>query len=122
MINNTLSYLYARAPLSTICFSGTVGTSSTGLPGPGGQSANGFPLPRRGYITGLHLWDGSTYRFDTDEIAFVAGDCLSVYCQASGSDFLVKVRLNGNTTSLQLSSVPFNSTLFVTVEFLVIRE
>jgi hypothetical protein len=122
MINNTLSYLYARAPLSTICFSGTVSTASVHLAGPGGASGNGFPLPRRGYLTGLHLWDGSAYHFDTDEVAFAAGDCISIYCQAGGSDFTVKVRVNGNTTSLQIASVPFNSTLFATIEFLLIRD
>ena len=104
-----------------MCFSGTTGTTSQGLPGAGGQAGSGFPLPRAGFLTSVHLWDGSTYRFDANEIAFAAGDRLSVFCQAGASDYTVKVRLNGNSTGLQMTGVPFSSTLYITVECLVLR-
>ncbi len=99
-----------------------MGTTSVGLPGPGGQTGSGFPMPRRGYLTGLHVWDGADYRYDVDEIAFNAGDVLSIYCQAGAGDYTVKLRLNGNSSNMQIESVPFNSTLYVTVEFLIIRD
>jgi hypothetical protein len=122
MVNNTHTYLIARAPISTTGFSGAVTTASVSLNGPGGQSGNGFPLPRRGYLTGLQVWDGTTLRSDTAQIAFDAGDKISVYCQNDGSSFTVKVRVNASSTTLQVSGVPLNSTLFATVEFMLIRE
>lgn len=122
MVNNTHNYLIARAPISTMGFSGVVTTASISLNGPGGQSGNGFPLPRRGYLTGLQVWDGTTLRSDTAEIAFSAGDKISVYCQNNGSDFIVKIRVNASSTILQVSGVSFNTTLFATVEFMLIRE
>jgi hypothetical protein len=121
-MNQTHAYLFATRPPETLSFSGAVTTSSIYLNGPGGQSGDGFPVPRRGILTRLDVWDGTTLHTDTDEISFNAGDRLSLYCQSSGSDFTVKVRINGNSTNLQVASVPFNRTLFATVEFLLIRE
>jgi hypothetical protein len=121
MPNTTLSYIIARTALSTISFSGAVGTASITLNGPGGQAGN-IPLPRRGYITALHVWDGTTLRFDTDEIAFNAGDRISVYCQNSGGVFIVKIRVNGTSTTLLVGDVPQNTTLYATVEILMIRD
>jgi len=121
-MNHTHSFLFASRTPNIMSFSGAVTNQSVHLPGPGGQSGTGFPLPRRGYLTALHLWDGSSLHFDDDEIPFQSGDKLSVYCQTGGSDFSVKVRLNGTTTPLQVDSVPFNTTLFATVEFLLFRE
>jgi hypothetical protein len=122
MISPTLCYLLARAPISTMGFSGVTASTSIYLNGPGGQGSPGFPLPRRGYLTALRLWDGTTERWDMDEVAFQAGDRVSVYCQNVGSDFTVKVRLNGVSTTLQTTNVPFNSTLTATVEFMLVRE
>jgi len=122
MVNNTHAYLMARTPLSTMAFSGAQTNQSVYLHGPGGQNGDGFPLPRRGYVTGLHVWDGTTLRSDSSEIAFNAGDRISVYCQSGGSDFAVKLRVNGTSSAMQVSGVPFNTTLYATVEFMVVRE
>ena len=92
-MNLTHTFLIASRPLNTMSFSAAVTNQSLYLNGPGGEAGNGYPLARRGYITALHLWDGTTYRYDTDEIAFQMGDTLAVYCQNAGSDFDVKVRL-----------------------------
>ena len=121
-MNNTHSFLLATRTPNTMGFSGAVTNQSVHLPGPGGQSGTGFPLPRHGYLTAIHVWDGTTLRFDTSEISFQAGDKISVYCQTTGSDFTVKVRVNGTSTALEVRSVPFNTTLFVTVEFLLFRD
>jgi len=122
MPNPTQDYLLANTPLSTICFSGTTGTSSIYLNGPGGIAGDGLPMPRRGYLTGLTLWDGSLVRSDGDKISFNSGDRVSLYCQNTGTDFTVKVRLNGVSTSLQITTIPHNSTLQAVVEFMLIRE
>ena len=122
MPNQTHNYLLANTPLSTICFSGTTGTSSIYLNGPGGVSGDGFALPRRGYLTGLTLWDGSVVRSDATQVTFDSGDRASVYCQNTGTDFTVKVRLNGISTSLQVTGVPHSSTLQAVVEFMLVRE
>ncbi len=122
MPNSTHNYLLANTPLSTICFSGTTGTSSVYLNGPGGVAGDGFALPRRGYLTGLTLWEGSLVRSDADKISFNSGDRVSVYCQSTGTDFTVKVRLNGVSTSLQVSAVRHNSTMQAVVEFMLVRE
>ena len=122
MLTKTLAYLFASRPLNTLGFSGVTTTSSIYLPGPGGQAGDGFPLTRAGHITGIKVWDGTTLRSDVDNISFQSGDRLSVYCQNMGSNFTVKVRLNGNSTSLDVASVPHNSTLFVMVEFQLLRD
>lgn len=118
---STLSYIFARSPISTMAFSGVTASSSIHLNGPGGQAGDGFPMPRDGVLTGLQLWDGSTRRFDTDEISFAAGDRLAVYCQNAGASFTVKVRFNGVSTALQIEGVPFNSSLLAVVEFSLLR-
>ena len=121
MPNQTHNYLLANTPLSTICFSGTTGTASVNLNGPGGVAGDGFPMPRRGWLTQLFLWDGSIIRSGGDEISFNSGDRVCIYCQNTGTDFSVKVRINGVSTSLQLTSVPHNSTLQVVLEFMLVR-
>ena len=122
MPNQTHNYLLANTPLSTMGFSGKTSTSSIYLNGPGGEAGDGFSLPRRGYLTGITLWDGSLVRWDADKVSFDSGDRLSVYCQSSGLDFTVKVRLNGVSTSLQIPAVAFNSTLQAVIEFMLVRE
>jgi hypothetical protein len=122
MLNNTLNNVLACRPISTMGFSGVTQTASIHLNGPGGQSAGGFPLPRHGYLTALHLWDGTTHHADSNEVEFMAGDRLSIFCQNSGADFTVKVRVNGSSVSLQCTGVPLNSTLYAVVEFVLIRE
>jgi hypothetical protein len=117
-----LGYLFGRAPISTMGFSGAVASSSVHLKGAGGEAGDGFPLPRSGVLTGLQVWDGSTLRFDTDEISCSGGDRLSIFCQNAGTDFNVTVRVNGASTSLQAAGVPYNSTLYVVVEFTLLRS
>lgn len=122
MLNETLNYLYAHAPVSLVCFSGQTGSSSINLNGPGGLGGDGFPLPAQGVIRAVRLWDESTDRFDVDEIPVAAGDRLSVYCQNMGSNFTVKVRVNGASTDLEIPNVPFNSTLYASVEIQIFMD
>jgi len=117
MSNTTLNYLYATSPLTLLGFSGVTGTASIQLNGPGGQNGDGFPVMRDGNLTGISVWDGSTWKSDSGLIALSAGDRLSVYCQNTGSDFIVKIRVNGISASIQTTGVPHNSTLMVMVEF-----
>lgn len=117
MPNTTLNYLYATTPLTLLGFSGTTGTTSVQLNGPGGQYGDGFPVQRDGNLTGLSIWDGSNLHIDSAAIALSAGDRLSIYCQNTGSDFTVKVRVNGVSTTLQVTGIPHSSTLMATVEF-----
>lgn len=121
-MNQTHSFLLATRPPQTICFSGAVTNASVYLNGPGGQAGDGYPLPRRGILTRLDVWDGTTLRSDTDEISFNIGDRLALFCQSTGSNFTLKIRINGTSTNLQVPNVPFNTTLFATIEFLLIRE
>ena len=121
-MNLTHTLLLASRPLNMICFSGAVTNQSVYLNGPGGQAGDGFPLPRRGYLTALHLWNGTTHLFDTNEIVFNSGERIAIYCQSTGSDFTVKVRVNGTSTALEISNVPFNATLFATVELQLFRD
>lgn len=121
MSNGTLNYLYATQPISTMAFSGSVETTSAYLSGPGGQAGDGFPLPRDGILTRVYLWDGLKAYWDSDEISFQEGSKLSVYCQSMGSDFTVKVRLNGVSTTLQIPAISQNTTLYAVVEFALKR-
>jgi hypothetical protein len=117
MPNTTLNYLYATTPPTVLGFSGVTATSSIQLNGPGGQSGDGFPILRDGFLTGLSVWDGSTWRSDSADVALSAGDRLSIYCQNTGADFTVKIRVNGTSTTVQTTGVPYNSTLMALVEF-----
>jgi hypothetical protein len=117
MPNTTLNYLYATTPPTVLGFSGVTTTSSIQLNGPGGQSGDGFPILRDGYLTGLSVWDGATWRSDSAEIKLNAGDRISVYCQNAGSSFTVKIRINGVSTTVQTAGIPYNSTLMALVEF-----
>ncbi len=121
-MNNTHSFLLASRPLDAIHFSGAVTTTSAYLNGPGGQAGDGFPVTRRGFLTGLRVWDGANLHSDSDEIAFNADDRISLYCQVVSGTFTVKVRVNGSSTALEVAGVPFNTTLFATLEFLLVRE
>ena len=121
MPNSTQNYLLANTPLSNICFSGTTGTTSVYLNGPGGVAGDGIPMSRRGWLTQLCLWDGNTLRNDINQISFNSGDRVSLYCQNTGTDFTLKVRVNGVSTSLQIASVPHNSTLQAVLEFMLVR-
>ena len=122
MPTSTLTYIQASRSLSTLGFSGPTTTVSVNLPGPGGQSGDGFPLPHGGYLTRLFVWDGTTPRSDATHIGFVEGDRLSIYCQNAGANFTVKARLNGTTTNLQVKNVPFNTTLYVVAEIMLINQ
>ncbi len=122
MLTKTLAYLLAARPMSTMGFSGVTASSSVYLPGPGGQAGDGFPLTRPGHLTAIKVWDGTTLRSDADIISFQSGDRLSVYCQNVGANFTVKVRLNGNSTALEIAGIPFSTTLFAIVEFQLNRE
>jgi len=117
----TLGYALASQPLMTMHFSGAVTTSSVHLPTAGGVAADGMPIPYGGTLIKLILFDGSTIHADTDTIAFSANDRLSLYCQNVGSNFTVKARINGVSTTLQVTSVPFNSTLQATLVFAINR-
>ena len=121
MPNTTQNYLLANTPISTIAFSAVVSTSSVYLNGPGGVSGDGFALPRRGYLTGLTVWDGSLVRGDATQITFDAFDRVSIYCQNVGPDFSVKVRLNGVSQMLHVTGVPHSSTLQAVLEFMLVR-
>ncbi len=122
MPNKTHNYLLATEPISTLCFSGLVGSTSVYLNGPGNQAGNGFPMLRKGYLTGLAVWDGTTVRSDRTQVSFVADDKISLYCQNVGSNFTVRVRINGSSTTLQVASVPFGTTLYATVEFMLLNR
>ncbi|MBK6765537.1 MAG: hypothetical protein IPG71_04180 [bacterium] len=54
-------------------------------------------------------------------MTFATNDRIAVYCQNVGGSFTVKVRINGVSTTLQVSSVPLNSTLLATVVFAINR-
>ena len=116
-MNSSLAYQFAVTPLSTVCFSGQVTNASVNLPGPGGQSGNGYPMLHSGYLTGLSVFDGTSVRKDTTLVSFAADDKVSIYCQNVGSTFTVRARVNGTSSNLAVLNVPFNSTLFVTLEF-----
>jgi hypothetical protein len=122
MLNTTLNYLYAHAPLSIIAFSGAIGSSSVNLSGAGGQAGDGYPMPRHGCLTTLRVWDGTTIHSDSAEVPFQAGDRLSIYCQTTGSNFTVKARLNGSSTNLQVTGIPTNCTLYAVLEFALYRD
>lgn len=116
-----LAYALASQPLIFFSFSGTTTTASQYLSGPGGIAADGIPVPFAGTLVKIIVFDGSNTYTDDDSITFSAGDRLSVFCQNAGSNFTVRARLNGSSTALQVTGVPFNSTLQVTLVFAINR-
>lgn len=117
----TLAYALASQPLLCLNFGGTTTTSSVYLPGPGGIAADGVPIPYSGTLAKLILFDGTNIHSDGATVTFAANDRISVYCQNVGGSFTVKVRINGISSTLQVTSVPLNSTLQATVVFAINR-
>ena len=121
MPKSSLAHAFASQPLQMLNFGGTLGTSSVYLPGPGGIAADGVPIPYAGTLAKLILFDGTNIHSDGSTVTFATNDRIAVYCQNVGGSFTVKVRINGVSTTLQVSSVPLNSTLLATVVFAINR-
>lgn len=115
MPRQTHAFKLAQQPLAVLCFSGAVASSSVYLPGAGGVAGDGFPVPYNGYALSIHVWDGSTMRSDSAQIALTAYERLSVYCTWTGTDFTVRLRIDGVNSSLQVTAVPGSSSLTVTI-------
>jgi hypothetical protein len=122
MPNSTLNYLQATLPVSTLCFSGALTTASVYLNGPGNQAGNGFPMLHAGYIQGFAVWDGTSLHTDQTEVSFVVGDKISVYCQNVGTSYTIRIRVNGGSSAIQITGVPLNTTVFATLEILLINR
>lgn len=122
MVTTTHCFLLARAPISTMAFSAQTGATSMYLNGPGGESGDGFPLPRAGVLRSLSVFDGSQIHSDFADVSFGAGARLSVYCQSMGSNFTARVRINGASAGINVPDIPFNSSVKAVVEFALSRE
>jgi hypothetical protein len=118
-INNTLNHLLARRSEVLLPFSGAVTTASTYLKGAGGETGDGFPLPKGGKIVGLNVWDGVTHKSGTDEIVFSAGDRISLYAAYNAPVFTATVRINGVDTTLIASSLAANSTYMAHIHLIM---
>lgn len=115
MPKSTLSYALAARPLVILTFSGPTTTSSIYLAAGGSIANDGVPMPVAGTVKFLRVFDGAASYSDDDNISFAAGDRISVYCQTTGSNFTVKVRINGVSSTLQVTSVPHNSNLIASL-------
>lgn len=122
MCKATLAYALASQPLQMLHFSGTVTTASVHLPTAGGIAGDGMPIPYAGTLIKIIVFDGSTIRTDSTNVQFAANDRFSLYCQNVGATFTLKTRVNGVSSNLQIASVPFNSTLQVTLVFALNRN
>jgi len=118
-INETLNYLLAKRTELVVLFSAQVTTGSTYLKGGGGEAGDGWAMPRSGKLVAVDVWDGTMRHSDTDEIAFAAGDRISVYASYGGTNFAVTVRINGVDTALSATNVLPNTTLFATLNLIM---
>ncbi|MBM3328194.1 MAG: hypothetical protein FJY67_01815 [Calditrichaeota bacterium] len=120
-LNHTLNYLLAKRAEVLIHFSALVTTASTTLKCAGGETGDGLPLPRAGFIIGLDVWDGANHRSDAGAVGFAAGDRLTLYAEHGGTTYTVKARLNGVDTTIAAANVAENATLTATATVMLIQ-
>ena len=114
-INKTLNYLLAKRSESLLCFSDSVSTLSTYLKGAGGQSGDGFPLPKNGRIFRVDCWDGSQLVSASGNVAVSQEQRISVYANYVLTAFDVEIHVNGVSTTLKATGAGSNTNLYVTV-------
>lgn len=114
-INNTLNYLQSKRSEIMLTFSAAVSSTSAYLKGGGGESGDGFPLPKDAFLCSLHCWDGSNLQTKAECVEVDQGDRLSVYATVSGTSFDVKVQVNGVASSLMVSGVAQSTILYATL-------
>lgn len=118
-INQTLNYLLAKRSEILLPFSAQLAGVSTYIKGAGGEAAIGWPLPKGGFIRRVQVWDGSSLRSATGEIAVSAGDVIGLYALAGSSDFTFKVRKNGVDTTITTSGVSFGAQVTATIQLML---
>ncbi|MCB2198537.1 hypothetical protein KQI63_03980 [bacterium] len=122
--NQTSIWLDARQSVCILPFSKSVATSSAWLNGPGGVAGDGVPMPVAGLLRGLTVFDGYTVRAENGEVAFEAGDRLAVYATYDGGSglFSLAVVLNATPTSIVVGSVASSTSLFATLDMLLMED
>lgn len=115
-LNLSLNYLRSSQRWHQYHFSGTISTLSTYLKCAGGEAGDGVPLPRKGAIISLSVWDGILLREMTGEWVYQAGDRLSVWGELGPGKARVVVRINGMDTTISIDGAALNTPLFVSVE------
>ena len=119
-INRTLNYLLAKQSEVLLCFSAQVVTTSIHLKGSGGESGDGFPLPKNARIYRIDCWDGTNLVSDTGNVTINQGQRVSVYAVYNAGNFDVKVRVNGVNSELSAAGLLANATLMATVHLKLI--
>jgi len=121
-VNNTLNYLKAQQKEHILMFSSALTTASQYLRGGGGEAGDGFPLPRRGAIVRLDVWDGSTLKSAEGDIEIAQGERLALWAEYGTSAFDIYVRIDGMNTTLMASGLSANSTLMATVQVVLLED
>lgn len=109
--NLTSTFLTAKRQLVLPMFARAVNTNSVGLNGPGGANSDGYPVPLRGRVLALSVYDGSTVRTSWQTIELSPNDRISVYATWANPTFTVSLLINNVTTLLQVSNCSANTTL-----------
>ena len=121
-LNPTLNYLLEKSSIALLAFGGELTTSSMYLAGAGGCSGDGYPMPLGGEILGMRAWDGTNDNDKSDSIPVEPGDRLSVYAEHSGSEYSLILRINGVDTSIAVSGMQENSTVYACAYFSLQRS
>lgn len=115
-LNLTSTYLEARISPAVLLFSRQLATGSAHIPGPGGLEGDGYPIPIGGRIAGLHVYDGLVTRSVEPEYTLNAGDRVCLFATyTAGNDFTVSVIVNGIITNVEVTGIPANSGIFVSL-------
>jgi hypothetical protein len=116
-LNPTLNYLLEKSSIMLLAFGSELTTTSKYLGGSGGCEGDGYPMPLGGEVLGMHAWDGTNDNDKSESIAMNPGDRLSVYAEHSGSEYSLILRINGVDTSITVSGMQENSTVYACVYF-----
>lgn len=114
-LNPTLNYLLEKLSVSVMTFGAALTTESRYLAGAGDGAGDGFPLPLGGEILGMRVWDGSNGSEKLSSVSVSAGNRVSVFAQHTGTDYVLTLRINDVDTSITISGVKDNTTIFACV-------
>ncbi len=120
--NLTQTWVESRQSIVLLAFSEKVTTVSAPLKGPGGSTINGYPVPMKGRVTGLYVYDGTSVQQTSEVLDLSAGDIVSLSAVFAGGTFRVNLIVNGTTTSLGVSNNLANTDLLASLVMKLVED
>lgn len=113
-----LNNLLTKPPAFTFNFGKALTTSSVGLRGVGSLLDNGYPVPSKGYLYKMSIFNETSVVKATVLVPIDEDDCVSIYATHDGdAHFTITVLINGVPTDLLIEDHPESTDVYVTLYF-----